>query len=71
MAGMRPSVTVLEGALAPSPLQAAYDHFRLVLQGDLVSDRTQGHYDDMMRLRPGALAASRSRSGPRPAPGTS
>jgi site-specific recombinase XerD len=50
MATMRPSVTVLEGgARAPSPLEAAYDHFRLVLQGDLVSDRTLDHYEDMLR----------------------
>jgi len=50
MASMRPSVTVLEGgSRAPSPLEAAYDHFRLVLQGDLVSDRTLDHYDDMLK----------------------
>ncbi len=50
MASMRPSVTVLEGgARVPSPLEAAYDHFRLVLQGDLVSDRTLDHYDDMLK----------------------
>ena len=49
MPGMRPSVTVLEGgSRQPSPLEAAYDHFRLVLQGDLVSDRTLDHYDDMI-----------------------
>src|SRR5437763_6714616 len=50
MATMRPSVTVLEGgSRAPSPLEAAYDHFRLVLQGDLVSDRTLDHDDDMLK----------------------
>src|SRR5215471_18752491 len=50
MAAMRPSVTVLEGGnRRPSPLEAAYDHFRLVLQGDLVSDRTLDHYDDMIQ----------------------
>lgn len=50
MAAMRPSVTVLEGgSRAPSPLESAYDHFRLVLQGDLVSDRTLDHYDDMVQ----------------------
>jgi len=50
MPGMRPSVTVLEGgSRTASPLEAAYDHFRLVLQGDLVSDRTLDHYDDMVQ----------------------
>ena len=50
MPGMRPSVTVLEGgSRTSSPLEAAYDHFRLVLQGDLVSDRTLDHYDDMVQ----------------------
>src|SRR5215471_14049148 len=50
MAAMRPSVTVLEGGnRRPSPLEAAYDHFRLVLQGDLVSDRTLDHYDGMVQ----------------------
>jgi site-specific recombinase XerD len=49
MATMRGSVTVLDGGHAPSPLEAAYDHFRLVLQGDLVSDRTLDHYDDMVQ----------------------
>jgi hypothetical protein len=51
MPRIRPSLTVLDGASqtkAQSQLEAAYDHFRLDRQGNLVSRATLEHYDFMV-----------------------
>ncbi len=48
---VRPTISVLEGGVGKrvrSPLEAAYDHFRLERQGDLVSPATLEHYDAMV-----------------------
>jgi hypothetical protein len=48
---VRSSISVLEGGVGKrvrSPLEAAYDHFRLDRQGDLVSEATLQHYDAMV-----------------------
>ena len=48
---VRPTISVLEAVWASgvrSPLEAAYDHFRLERQGDLVSPATLEHYDAMV-----------------------
>src|ERR1700730_5635685 len=49
---MGPGMRLLQGGLEPvgrSALEAAYDHFRLELQGNLVSRATLEHYDYMAR----------------------
>src|SRR5215831_19149437 len=48
---VRPTISILEGGAGMqvrSPLEAAYDHFRLERQGDLVSPATLEHYDAMV-----------------------
>jgi site-specific recombinase XerD len=48
---MGPRMRVLEGGWerGQSPLEAAYDHFRLELRGNLVSKNTLEHYDYLAR----------------------
>src|SRR5207249_7479605 len=51
MSRVRPPMTVLQGGGADrrrSPVEAAYEHFRLERQGNLVSAATLQHYDDMV-----------------------
>src|SRR5947209_7456773 len=43
-AGVMPRAT----GSRPSPIRAAYDHFRLERQGELVSDNTLTFYDGMV-----------------------
>jgi hypothetical protein len=48
---MSPTMRVLQGALEPrqrSGLEAAYEHFRLERQGDLVSPATLENYDYLL-----------------------
>ena len=48
---MGPKMRVLEGGWERrrSALEAAYDHFRLELRGNLVSKNTLEHYDYLAR----------------------
>ena len=51
MSRVRAPMTVLQGGARErrrSPVQAAYEHFRLERQGNLVSSTTLQHYDDMV-----------------------
>ena len=51
MSRVRAPMTVLQGGVRErrrSPVEAAYEHFRLERQGNLVSPTTLQHYDDMV-----------------------
>jgi hypothetical protein len=50
---MGPNMRVLEGGWerGRSALEAAYDHYRLELRGNLVSKNTLEHYDYLARPR--------------------
>jgi hypothetical protein len=57
---MSPTMRVLQGALEPrqrSGLEAAYEHFRLERQGDLVSPAALENYDYLLQPFLGWLAS--------------